>query len=153
MEYEFKIVELKPQSGLAIREEVAFSEIPAKMAEFFGELGSFFGARRITPVGPPFTFYHSWNDKVTVMEVGFPVGPGAAGQGRVGAMTLPGGRVVTGTHIGPYDKLPEAYTAMAGWMKSHGHSPADHMWEVYLSDPQVEKDPKKWVTLMYWPIA
>jgi len=153
MEYEFKIVELKPQSGLAIREEVAFSEIPAKMAEFFGELGAFFGARRITPVGPPFTFYHSWNDKVTVMEVGFPVGPGAAGQGRLGAMTLPGGRVVTGTHIGHYDKLPEAYTAMAGWMKSHGHSPADHMWEVYFSDPKVEKDPKKWVTLMYWPIA
>lgn len=153
MEHKFSVVELKAQPGLAIKETVAFGEIPAKMAEFLGELGRFIGERHIAVIGPPFAYYHSWNDKETGMEVGFPVGPGAAGEGRIRMMSLPGGRVVSGTHIGPYDKLAESYNAMTAWMKSHGHAPANHMWETYLTDPHAEKDPAKYKTQMFWPVT
>ncbi len=48
---------------------------------------------------------------------------------------------MTGLHIGPYDKLVETYTAMQTWIREQGLSPASKMWETYLSDPAVEKDP------------
>ena len=153
MNPQFEVIETQPQAGLSIREKVGNSEIPAKMGEFFAAIGGYVGRARIPIVGPPFALYHSWGDKETDMEVGFPVAPGAAGEGRIRPMALPGGRVVTGLHVGPYDKLVDTYTAMDAWMKAHGHTPASRMWETYLSDPQVEKDPAKWMTRMYWPIG
>jgi len=27
------------------------------------------------------------------------------------------------------------------------------MWETYLTDPQMEKDPAKWMTQMFWPVV
>jgi effector-binding domain-containing protein len=153
MSHDFNVQELQPQPGLAIRETVANAEIPAKMAELFAELGRFIAAKAAPVIGPPFAYYHSWNEKETVVEVGFPVAAGAAGEGRIRPMSLPGGKVVTGLHVGPYDKLVESYTAMTAWMKSQGHVPASFMWEVYLSDPMQEKDPSKWMTKMCWTLA
>ena len=153
MDHEFKIVELKEQPGLAIRETVTNTEIPAKMQEFFGELWKYIMAGNIEVAGPPFALYHSWNERETSMEVGFPVGPGASGEGRLQSMALPGGKIATGMHFGPYDKLPESYNEMMAWMKANGHEPAGKMWETYLTDPEMEKDPAKWVTVMFWPVV
>ena len=153
MDYGFKVVELNPQPALAIREKLSFAEIPGKMPGFFEELCRFFAARKIAIVGAPFALYRSWDDKETEMEVGFPVGPGAAGEGRIQLTTLPGGRVIKGTHIGPYDKLVDSYNAMTSWMKAHGYKPANYMWESYMTDPEVEKDQAKHVTEMFWPVA
>jgi effector-binding domain-containing protein len=153
MSHDFQVKELQPQPGIAIRETVANAEIPAKMAEMFAELGRYIGMNAVPAIGPPFAYYHSWNEKETVVEVGFPVAPGGKGEGRIRPMTLPGGKVVVGLHIGPYDKLVESYQAMTAWMKSQGHVPAGFMWEVYLSDPMIEKDPSKLMTQMCWPLA
>jgi AraC family transcriptional regulator len=153
MEHDFKVEELVPQPALAIRETAAAAELPAKMGDCFDALGRFFGERRIPFAGPPFAFYHSWSDAETVMDVGFPVPPGTAGEGRIRAVTLPGGRIVTGTHVGPYDKIVETYKAMEAWMKANGLAPAAHMWETYMTDPQMEPDPSKWVTRLFWPVA
>ncbi|MBM3310189.1 MAG: GyrI-like domain-containing protein [Candidatus Aminicenantes bacterium] len=153
MEHDFKVVELKERPALAIRETVANADIPAKMRGFFVELWMFIKGRNVEIAGPPFALYHSWNDRETVMEVGFPVGPGAAGEGRIQAMALPGGKTVTGMHFGPYDKLQASYHEMVAWMKANGHEPAGKMWETYLTDPEMEKDPAKWMTQMFWPVA
>ncbi len=149
----FEVIEAQPQAGLAIREKVGNAEIPAKMGEFFGEIAAYTGRKGIGLIGPPFALYHSWSDTDTDMEVGFPVASPDPGEGRVRPTTLPGGRVVTGLHFGPYDKLVETYTAMQTWIQEQGLSPASKMWETYLSDPDVEKDPAKWVTRLFWPVA
>ena len=153
MEHDFKVEEMMPQPALAIRETAAMAEIPAKMQECFCALGQYIGERSVPVAGPPFALYHSWSDAATVMDVGFPVPPGTVGEGRIQAITLPGGRIATGTHIGPYDKIADSYNAMMEWMKAQSLTPAGHMWETYLTDPQMEPDPAKWVTRMFWPVA
>ena len=152
MEKGFSIVELKPQDALAIKEEVANPEIPRRMGEIFGELMAFIQRNRVQAAGPPFALYHSWNDAKTVMEVGFPIASPVKGDGRVQPLVLPGGRVVNGSHVGPYDRLQETYGAMMKWMAEKGVKPAARMWEVYMTDPQKEKDPSKFVTQLFWPI-
>ena len=149
----FEVIEAQPQAGLSIREKVGNAEIPAKMGEFFGQIAGYAARKGIRLAGPPFALYHSWGDAETDMEVGFPVASADPGEGRIQPMVLPGGRVVTGLHIGPYDKLVETYTAMQGWMQEQGLSPASKMWETYISDPAIERDPAKWVTRLFWPVA
>lgn len=149
----FEIVQARSQAVLSIRGKVGNAEIPVRMGEFFGEVAASAGRRGIALTGPPFALYHSWSETETDFEAGFPVGPGAAGEGRVAASTLPGGRVVTGMHVGPYDTLHETYAAMTAWMQERGLKPASRMWETYLSDPAVEKDPARWMTRMFWPVV
>lgn len=152
MENDFRIVELGPQNALAVKDEVSHQEIPKRMGEIFGELMSFMQRNRIQAAGPPFVLYHSWSGAKTVMEVGFPVASPVKGEGRVQPMTLPAGKVVTGVHNGPYDKLMVSYARMQKWMEAKGVKPAGKMWEVYMTDPAIEKDPTKYVTQLFWPV-
>jgi len=53
---------------------------------------------------------------------------------------LPAGTIACATHVGPYESLAETYSATQGLALS------GPMWEVYLSDPQLEPDPSTWRT-------
>jgi effector-binding domain-containing protein len=66
---------------------------------------------------------------------------------------LPGGRVVTGTHVGPYEALAQTYEQLVAWAGAEGLTLAEGMWESYLSDPGAEPDPSTWRTLIVWPLA
>jgi effector-binding domain-containing protein len=55
-------------------------------------------------------------------------------------------------HVGPYDKLMESYQKMEKQMKEQGLRPADHMWEIYMNDPE-KTAPAELVTELYWPVA
>lgn len=152
MNHNIKVIVLKPQHALAIREVVPNAQIPQKMGQSFGELMAFFGKAKFTMTGPPFALYHDFGDERTDMEVGFPVAGPQRGEGRIKPCILPGGKVVTAMHIGPYEKLVETYAEMQKWMEQNGHKPKKMMWERYLSDPQTVKDPSKYITEMFWPI-
>jgi effector-binding domain-containing protein len=152
MSLQIKVIELKPQDALAIREIVPEAKIPSKMGQFFGELMAYFQKGGIAPAGPPFTIYHDFGGDGFDMEVGFPVARPQKGEGRVKPCVLPGGRVVTTTHIGPYEKLEATYHDMQEWMARNGLTPKKLMWEVYLSDPGKVKDPEQYVTGLYWPV-
>jgi effector-binding domain-containing protein len=67
-------------------------------------------------------------------------------------MELPGRRAVTTVHVGPYDSMHKTYAEVHAWMATQGLTPADHMWEVYLSDPSAEPDSSTWRTQIVWPV-
>lgn len=110
-------------------------------------------AQGVAIAGPPFGFYpRKPTDTVAVM-VGFPVSAPVAPDGDVTAFELPGGRVVTGLHIGPYEDLRASYRELAEWAAAEGHSLAGHVWESYLTDPGEHPDPATWQTRLTWPLA
>ena len=55
-------------------------------------------------------------------------------------------------HVGPYDTLHQTYSDMQAWIVSQGRRPSSFMWEVYLTDPQMDPDPAKWRTEIYLPV-
>ena len=85
--------------------------------------------------------------------VGFPVAGPITADGQVEPFELPGGRVVTGTHVGSYEALEATYQQLMAWTEAEGLTLAEGMWESYLSDPSAEPDPATWRTLIVWPLA
>jgi effector-binding domain-containing protein len=57
--------------------------------------------------------------------------------GRVVPGSLPGGEVATTTHVGSYDDVAAAYSAVERWLDDQGLVPVGDPWESYLDGPEV----------------
>jgi effector-binding domain-containing protein len=131
---------------------VRFEGTPETFPELFGEaLGLTATAIEAAGAridGPPFGRYQEFGARI-VVDAGFPfvgtVGPTA----RVRIETLPGGRVVTVTHVGSYDDLGSAWGEGQRWIDAHGLTVAGAPWEQYLTGPE---DPGPTVTRVVWPV-
>lgn len=143
---------MTPQTALAIREVVPNDQIGQKMGQIFGELMAYFGKSKVMMTGPPFALYHEFDKEKMDMEVGFPVNGPQRGEGRIKPCTLPGGKVVTATHVGPYERIVDTYMEMQKWIEANGHKPKKVMWERYLNGPDTVKDPSEYITEVFWPI-
>jgi effector-binding domain-containing protein len=147
---DIKIIEIEEQPMLSIRETTSMQSIPEEMGKIFSETLAFMQAKVIAPVGPPFAIWHDMKDGMVDMECGFPVASLAEVEGRIRSSKLPGGKVATAIHIGPYDKLGEAYSAIESWIKDKEYQTAGKTWESYLTEPDVE--PSKIRTKIFWPL-
>ncbi len=74
--------------------------------------------------------------------------PAGAAQERV----VPGGDAFTTIHVGPYDELSLAYTALLTAVHERGHEPVEPIMETYLSDPE-RVAPQELVTRLTVPVA
>jgi effector-binding domain-containing protein len=101
--------------------------------------------------GPPFARYLAFEPRIKA-EIGFPVLRPAPDVGRVVPGRLPGGRVASIVHVGPYDTLERTYGELIRWLAEMGIHPAGALWEVYWSDPEEEPDPATWRTEIFAPI-
>lgn len=157
MKPDIKIVEVEEQPTLSVRENADMSSIAEKMGRIFMEIFAFMQKQGIVPAGPPFSHYRDVFSEATSkgvfdMECGFPVSGPAEGEGHIKAGKLPGGKAVKAVHIGPYQTLSETYEAVMAWAKEKEIRLGDDMWEIYLTDPDREKDSAKWMTEIFWPI-
>ena len=148
-----EIVELEPQEAIAVRGDVAIADLPGFFERAFHAAAEAASACGIEIVGPPFGFYPEMPAETVAVEAGFPVSAPAEDHGHVHRIVLPGGRAVQAIHVGPYDTMEKTYDDLQSWMAEQGLHPAVGMWESYLSDPQVERDPANWQTRIIWPIT
>jgi len=153
---DIKSTQLEEQPTAVLRETVPMNALK----EFFGRAYQAVMAaaeqQQVQLAGPPFALYHGTPTDVVDVEAGFPVAaplPWPGSEGGVTAGYLPAGRAMEAMHVGPYEKLPETYKAIAGKMQAGGLTPGNLMWEYYLTDPAAEPDPGAWKTLVVWPVA
>ena len=104
-------------------------------------------------MGEPFAFYPSEPADLIEVEAGVVTAVPVETSGEVVVSSLPGGRVVTALHVGPYEQLENSYRDLLAELDRAGLAlrPVG-MWEVYLTDPDEEPDPAKWRTRLYVPI-
>jgi effector-binding domain-containing protein len=124
------------------------------LAQVFPEVMRAMAEQGVQPAGPPFSRYHRIDAAKNEidLEAGLPVRTPFTSAGRVKADELPGGRVARTWHVGPYHELARSYARLEAWMKSEGLRARGAFWEVYMTDPGIETDPKKWKTQILWPI-
>ena len=131
---------------------MAASDLPPFFARAYGAVAAAAAGQGLEVAGEPFAFCPNTPTEVVEVAAGFPVSGAVQPAGDVVPMELPGGRAVTTVHVGPYDTLHETYAQMREWMAAQGLTPADHMWEVYLTDPSTEPDPASWCTRIFQPV-
>jgi effector-binding domain-containing protein len=156
------VVDIEPEPAVSIRVTLPMENL---------DLGALYGksfplvAKTIVehggaPAGAPFGLYHQWGPDVVDVEVGFPVTAAVDGlpalseapPGEPGNSSLPGGRVVTATHVGSYAGLAEANAQLHTWIEGEGLEIAGGLWESYVDDPgAVPADEVR--TEIFWPVA
>ena len=149
---DFEMVTVPERQTAVLHETVPMNELPKFFQRAYGEVYSALQAEGLKPAGPPFSLYFGMPTDKVELEVGFPVEEKFTELGDVHASTLPGGKCVHGLHIGPYETMVQTYGEMTKWLVDHHLVPSNEMWEVYMSDPQKEPDPKTWRTEIYWPV-
>lgn len=148
-----EIVLLEPQDAIVVRGDVTIADLPGFFERAFHEAAEAAGARGVEIVGPPFGFYPEMPTETVAVEAGFPVSAPVEAYGHAHHIVLPGGRALQAMHVGPFDTMEKSYDQLQSWMAEHDLQPAAAMWECYLSDPQVERNPANWQTRIVWPIA
>ena len=141
----------KPKPVLSVRTNVAVAQLAEAQGESLQELWRSLQARDLTPAGPPFVRYHTFDETETDLEVGVPVSEGTTGEGRVRAGSLPGGASIATWHLGAHDRLAEAYGRLKAWLEEHDRVAAGPAWEVYWwIDASHEPDPSSWPAPAEW---
>jgi len=101
--------------------------------------------RGIALVGPPAFVMHECcaeeamqadKEGAADLEIAFPVGGRVEGRGEIRCYELPGGRMATIMHKGPYMGCESTYRKLYAWFEERGKSIAGPVREVYLNDPR-----------------
>jgi effector-binding domain-containing protein len=149
----FALTTEAPQPAAVMHAEVPIAHLRTVFDRGFGEVMRVIRAQRVDVTGPPFGFYPRMPTDTVEVLVGFPVSRPITPDGDVTPFELPGGRVVTGMHVGPYERLERSYAELTKWAAAERHALAPGMWESYLSDPGQEPDVERWQTKITWPLA
>lgn len=148
---EVKELSWPERTFIAKRDTIAFD----KLRDFFGET---YGAiyAEIQKLGsetsdPPCAIYYSLDEekKVTDLAAAVPVQRSTPEVKGFKKITIPKSRVVSTTHIGSYESMMPAYERLEKYLKEHSLK-RELIIEEYFSDPEVDKDPSKWKTNIYF---
>lgn len=135
MAFEFQIEERATQHAVTMRTQVSIEGLPAFFDQAFGRVIGHIAQAGQAPTGPAFALYHTQDPTNFDLEAGFPVAEPIAGNGEILASEIPGGKVCVTMLVGPYERLPEAWEALAAYADAEGLEPDTWCYEVYISDP------------------
>lgn len=149
---EITVTERTEQPTACLREVVPMNAMPQFFERTFHAVMAALQQQGVAPAGPPYAIYYRMPTDTVDVAAGFPVTRPIEPDGEVQPGTLPGGRTYQAVHVGPYDTMEPLYHAILERMTADGATPADVMWEQYLSDPAAEPDPAQWRTMVGWPV-
>jgi len=157
-----RVIDVEPQPAVSVRVTLPMEglDLGALYGKSFPLVARTVGEHGGAAAGAPFGLYHQWGPDVVDVEVGFPVAGSVNGlpaladapPGEPGNSSLPGGRVVMATHVGPYSGLADANAKLHAWIESEGLEIAGGLWESYVDDPGATPE-SELRTEIFWPVA
>lgn len=144
-------VHLAEQPVAVVRERVPMAGLTDFFGRAFGTVMAAVQMQGVSPAGPPFALYRGTPAETVDVEAGFPVAGRFTATGGVEAGTLPETDAFEAVHAGPYDTLQQTYGVIQQQIEAEGLTPANMMWEYYLTDPENQPDPQQWQTRVIWP--
>jgi AraC family transcriptional regulator len=129
-----------------------------RIADAFGRLGSIAGQAGLIREGAEMiAIYHDDPETTPVAELrseaAITIGPDAKVPDGLGERCLPAGRYASTTHIGPYEKLGDAWARFMGeWLPESGERMRDGVsYEIYRNTPE-NSPQEKLETELYIPL-
>jgi len=152
MKYRITTHKTMPQPIVSIRERHPMDDFPAYVGRAFGSLFGYLATLGIEPAGMPMVIYHDFGPDGVDAEVCLPVALELLASGEFQSRVLPASTVARTLHVGPYDKLENAYGAIMAWIPKHEFDVAGPIQERYLNSPD-EVPPTAYRTEIEVPIV
>ena len=151
------------QPYVAIRTKVSMQEIPTVLPPLIPEVYAWLQKNHVATDHPCFFCYHRMDkDDMLEVDVGVPVDKVLSGDDRILADVFPAGRYATVLHTGHYSNLRKAHMNLESWKEKMGLKEKaliteNGAWgvriEFYITDPEQEPNPDKWVTEIAFLLA
>lgn len=151
MAYHCEVKTQPTQPTLSIRTRTPVQHLPQVFGEGYGQIAQYLGQLGEAPIGPPFAAYYNMDMTDLDVELGFPVARQLPGKDEIKAGEIPGGRVATCLHTGPYRDIEPAYTALMTWLADNKYKATGVAYELYLNDPG-ETPPAELQTQIIFPL-
>lgn len=151
-----KIEEIVMQEQIAalIRDSAGPATYTSVMGNGYGEIMSFLQANKLEAKGSPFAIYITW-DSITMnasFDLGIAIDKIVPGKGRIRVETLPAQKAVMAAYFGSYENTAATYYILDKYCKEGELECVGGPWEIYITDPMIEKDTSKWETRIVFPI-
>lgn len=138
---------------ISVRDSVRGKKINTIHTKLLNEVEQYVKSDSNVVVLYPIVVYHYWSDTMIDIEAGILIKDSIfTNSSRVKLNHIPKGNVITATHYGAYERMPETYFSINEWMRKNKAEITGAPWEIYKVDPSVEQNPSKWVTEIYFPI-
>ena len=151
MTYKCEITKQSTRPTVVIRTRTNIKEISQVLGENYAVLGEYLGSIGEFPAGAPFVAYYNIDMQDLDIEIGFPVSKSIPGKDKIMSTEIPGGKVATCLHVGPYQEIEKAYTALTKYIEKQDCEPTDVAYEFYLNDPR-ETAPQDLKTEIIFPL-
>ncbi len=131
-----QVVEQAAQPILAIRTRAAVGDLPNVLGPAYQSLVEYLTEMGTYPAGPPFVAYYNMDMADLDIAIGFPVAKELPGKDNMKPGEIPAGKYATCMHIGPYNKIENAYNSLTEFIKEQDFTPSGVAYEFYLNDPR-----------------
>jgi DNA-binding transcriptional MerR regulator len=149
--YDVAVAEQAPRRLVGLRTTAAADRLGPDTGALCERAESLLAASGLATDGLVALFPLDLEDAFTLSAGVFAPGEAAVPDGAV-EVEVPGGAWASTLHVGPYDELPVAYTALLEHVRERGHEPREPVAETYITDPSVVP-PNELVTRVAVPLA
>jgi effector-binding domain-containing protein len=150
--HHMELKQIKPKPVVCKLVVTTRKNIGRDLNQALQELGAFIKAKKVAVAGPPMAIYKSPPGPKWRIEACWPIQKAPTAAGPFKTRRLAGGLMAVLTLRGPYRNLNPVYMGLWKWINQQGYEPAGPPREVYVAMPPVVTDPKKFVTLIVWPV-
>ena len=102
--------------------------------------------------GAPFVIYYTQPPADFIMDIAAKVNKPGKVAGNVKPGVIKAGNAVVAHYFGDYMKMKDGYEALHKWIGENNKKITGNPWEVYVTDPGMEKDTAKWQTDIYYKV-
>jgi len=148
-----ELVTVPSVTTAVVRGVVPMGDMPSFFDRSFATLVETVSAQQIDIAGAAFAYHYRRPTDTADLEIGFATDRAVRPEGDVVASALPAARVARLIHAGAYDGLPESWQRLHSWIEEQGLTAGSAVWEVYLTEPTPEMDPRDLRTELNWPLV
>ena len=140
------------QKAIMINVSCTKVDVAAKFGDAMGKLAKYAAKNHAKMTGPPFAVYHHWQHDSFIFDACAPIDKKLKGEGDIKYSDMKGRKALKTDYHGSYMNMEPTYMSIEKWMKENNKKANGDSWEVYVTDPQKEKDTAQWLTEIYYPM-
>jgi effector-binding domain-containing protein len=149
-----KVEELPVQAMeyLGVRDTANVATIGMKLGMHYGAIMAAMGKQGLKQQGPVFARYFTDSETNFDMEAAIPVDKAGKVDGNVKPGKLAAGKAVIAHYYGGYMGTPAGHIAVKKYLEANNKKVIGAPYEMYVTDPAMEKDSTKWLTEICYPV-